>query len=247
MAQSKSVVDVVTDFLVDNKTGQFQTWGHALYIISTNKKQGLPVESYWLHSLVWAVLRTTGGGIIRSVLLQEKPPVLADKIYLPIIIASWYLSYYVTPFSNAQNTTGGKALLGAVEAISKLQTITGGVDKAVQVLPDSPIAAVLVGVLSGCGGTLLYDFEKLARGETTNYTAPSWVLKVTFWSALLYYLATHYAGILSPRRAKLILGLFLIAHYLVRAIINPNWNAFKAVGLEEFFYRVTRIPKPKAK
>ena len=38
---------------------------------------------------MWAVLRTTGGGIMRSVLLGEKPPVLSDKTSLPIIIAAW--------------------------------------------------------------------------------------------------------------------------------------------------------------
>ena len=49
MAQAgSSLLDVVTDFLVENKTGQFQTWGHALYIIGTNKKQGLAPSSYWV-------------------------------------------------------------------------------------------------------------------------------------------------------------------------------------------------------
>jgi len=79
-------------------------------------------------------------------------------------------------FGDAQNTTGGKAVVGAIEGISKLRTITAGVDKAIQVLPDSPVAAVVIGTISGCGGTLLYDFEKLARREPTNFTKPSWYI-----------------------------------------------------------------------
>jgi len=246
MALSKGL-DALTDFLVDNKTANWNTWGHALYIISTNKKQGLTKDNYWLHTLMWAVLRTTGGGILRSIILQEKPPVLSDKTTLPIILAAWYLSYYSKPFERAQASPAGTALIGAIEAVSKLRTITAGVDKAVQALPDSPIAAVVVGVISGCGGTLLYDFEKFTRGASSNYTTPSWVLKVTFWSSLVYYVIVHYFKLATPRSAKLLLGIFLLFNYLVRALGNPNFNIFKDIGLEAAFYKLTQLPTTTSK
>jgi len=148
-------------------------------------------------------------------------------------------------FVDALSTTPGKAVIGTVEGISKLRYITGGVDKAVQALPDSPVAAVVIGIISGCGGTLLYDFEKLARGEATNFTKPSWVFKITFWTALVYYLVAHYAKVLAPRRVKLLLGIFLVGNYLFRAIVNPDFNIFKAVGLEDILYRIARIAPSK--
>jgi len=65
---------------------------------------------------------------------------------------------------------------------------------------------------------------------------------MTFWSALIYFLVAHYGKLLTPRRAKLLLGVFLISNYLYRAVINPDFNFFKVVGLEDLFYRLTRIP-----
>jgi len=241
MALSKAL-ESLTDFLLDNKSANWNTWGHALYIINTSKKQGLTSSHYWLHTLMWAVLRTSGGGILRGIILQEKPPVLSDKPTLPLILAAWYLTYFVKPFERVQASRPGTALIGAIEAVSKLRTITGGVDKAVQVLPDSPLAAIVIGVISGCGGTLLFDLEKYSRGELTNFSRPGWVLKITFWSALAYYAVVHYVKLVTPRRAKLMVGIFLLFNYLMRALYNPDFNVFKLIGLESGFYKGTNIP-----
>jgi hypothetical protein len=46
---------------------------------------------------------------------------------------------------------------------------------------------------------------------------------------------------------KFLLGVFLLAHYLIRALYKPEYNFFKEIGLEKLFYTITRLPSSPSK
>lgn len=130
-----------------------------------------------LNSLLWAILRSTGGGLLRSLILGERAAVFTDRRTIPTIVALWYLFttiyakflyhsnfwyyYWLGIWCTAR--TGSPKLsifllfrlnkiiffkikvllltqsvqgvvLPAIEALSKLRTITGGSDRANTVL-----------------------------------------------------------------------------------------------------------------
>lgn len=68
------------------------TAGHALYIINKNIVQGLDKSFHPVRTASMAVIRTGGGGLVRSILLNQKPPLLGNPKFIPICLAAWYAS-----------------------------------------------------------------------------------------------------------------------------------------------------------
>jgi len=75
------------------------TLGHAAYIINTNLSQGLTTSVYPLKTALWAIIRTGGGGILRGLIFNQKPPVFANRQFIPLTLAAWYA--HRSPLSTA--------------------------------------------------------------------------------------------------------------------------------------------------
>lgn len=109
--------------------------------------------------LALAAVTGVGGGIIRDTLLQTGPPAaLAEPIFLPVTLTAAVLAVIAARLLGIAARQDGR-LISAIlvfdaAAVGVYAVI--GIDKGLQVgLPV--VGSVLVGVLSGTGGSVIHD------------------------------------------------------------------------------------------
>jgi uncharacterized membrane protein YeiH len=109
--------------------------------------------------LALAAVAGVGGGIIRDTLLQTGPPVaLAEPIFLPVTLVAAAVAIVAARLLGVGGREDGR-LISAIllfDAVAVGLYAVIGVDKGLQLgLPI--VGSVLVGVLSGTGGSVILD------------------------------------------------------------------------------------------
>lgn len=143
--------------------------------------------------LALSAVAGVGGGIIRDTLLQTGPPVaLAEPVFLPITLTAALIAV-VCARGLGVDARADDSLVGAIlvfdAAAVGIYAIVG-IDKGLQVgLPI--VGAVLVGVLSGTGGSVIHD---LLIGRPPALLRPGILLGVAASIGCAAYAAALAAG-----------------------------------------------------
>jgi len=213
--------------------------GHSIFIVLDNRRQweASGERPHWMKSLGWALLRTAGGQLLRSFLTKQRPDFLRSPRLAVIIAACWalinfskddmvYKLFQRQPF---------KTLIYGLEALFCSKEVSTGVDDFLQRMPKSHVAAIALGVISGCGGTMLHNWARKSP-ITKSQTKTDWIVKTAFYCTLLYAVPVTETpfGAAYPRVAKYMLRLFYVWAYLWRAT-HQNGDLFRPAEKSAWF------------
>jgi hypothetical protein len=226
--------------LLDTPALPWLTLGHNLFLIGANRDQ-LPASLPWPQQLVAALVRCTGGSILRGLLLNKPQPALlanGGNAALASAALVWYALTYAPGseflYMLFKQNKYLKSLVALLEGVSKVRAIADGVDAAATVYPESWVAGIVVGTAGACGGTLLVR-QKEAFGM--------WVPKACLCGSVLYLLLSRY-GWTTRRQARFVLSLFVLWGYVGRAWCGPKVDSF--AWMSKLWYWITRLPVPTA-
>lgn len=159
-------------------------------------------RQHWLKSYALTLAAAFGGSTLASVLSGRPAPLFTTtaNMMLPMQALCWYLVNVVTPVRALLRLRLVSAVLVYFATAAKVRSIFGAVDGLVAAFPASWSGAIVLGGLSGCGGSLFVSLEKInqyGRGAPSELSAPGWPFKAAFLSSALYYIGTDPAGLVA--------------------------------------------------
>mmetsp|Transcript_225 Transcript_225/g.654 ORF Transcript_225/g.654 Transcript_225/m.654 type:complete len:284 (+) Transcript_225:115-966(+) len=162
---------------------------------------------YWPKALVTTAIAAFGGGFLAPLIVGHCPTPFKEETYFWLLVFAWYITHHVPVVSvtwcEIARCKPGLTLLTILFGIFKTHQIVGYVEvaaKAVEhedLIPHSryftvPCAGPLLGgFLGGCGGYFL-PFDKGLRPLSEG---KQWCIRATFFSTVLYYVATRWLHI----------------------------------------------------
>ncbi len=191
----------------------------------------------WLYNLVCAYLCAGFGGTTFRDLAMAQPPGLLRNKELP---QTWLLAFalvYYSPldlvFRLASTPRSLSSLvLNLFEAIDVATTVTGSVDKAQSLFPDSPAAPLIVAALGALGGSFWRYLErKLGRGwsdEETQLARPGEGLRRTLLYAAAYL---HLSKTKGGKEARLYVTVFHIVWSLAKELTGRDLDFTRYVDI----------------
>jgi len=141
----------------------------------------------WLYHLLSTCLVGVGGGTISCLILGLHPHALESNHIIPLIAIIWYfinhspndLLFKLVSFPLLKLVyTNGASVHRAIAIVSGLLRVS-------RVIPGSHVAALLIGTISGIGGTILLSILSNTPSELSR---PTYAIKSAFWAALFLYL-----------------------------------------------------------
>lgn len=234
-------------------------FAHALY--AADRVHALTGgRQHWLKSYVLTLAAAFGGSTLASVLSGRPAPLFttAANMMLPMQALCWYLVNVVTPVRGLLRLRLVSAVLVYFATAAKVRSIFGTVDGLVAAFPASWSGAIVLGGLSGCGGSLFVSLEKISqfgRGAPSELSAPGWPFKAAFLSSALYYLGTDPAGLVATAAGVKALpwsrdevcfavSAGLCAHATLCALGGVTFNPLRPV--EVLLSAVLRLPEGAA-
>jgi len=207
-------------------------------------------NQHWLFSLIMSCFATVGGGTMASYMVCNPPSWLYSNTQLPLMIGIWYLVNF-SPFDIVYKLYTFFPLripIVAVENMNRCRSMFHGMELAVQNIPNSAVAAILLGSVAGIGGTLVTNFViKVVTNpqSPSEFSKPTWSLKSAFFACVYFYFTWNPHSLLPVTlfpvdTAKLIVMGYLIAHAVAVELVGP-FTPPPINVIEFIFFLITRI------
>ena len=230
-------------------------FAHCLY--AADRTHALTAgRQHWLKSYVLTLFAAFGGSTMAAVLSGRPAPLFTTtaNLMMPMQALAWYLVNVVTPFRVVLRLRIVSAVLVYFATAAKVRSIFGAVDGMVDAFPDAWAGIVVLGGLSGCGGSLFMSLERISmygRGSASELSAPGWPFKAAFLSAFLYYVGTDPTGLVAARvgvkvlpwtkdEVCLFVSAGLCAHAVLCTLYGSTFNPLRPV--EVVLSSVLRLP-----
>jgi len=221
----------------------------ALHIlnVAVNLKPRLQNQP-WTFSAFATILSATSGFTLACLLVFQFPPILASNYLLPTALIIWYLVHFSignVVFKIAK-LPPIKLILVLGSNINRARSIIDGINLGIKFLPNSWVAAIILGSISGFGGTLILNFLVKTLGEEnqlTEISKPTWASKSAFYGSVFYYVAisAYFGTILPESIARFALITYICLHAATTSVVG-DFTPFPVNLIEYVFYKVSRIP-----
>jgi len=223
---------------------------HSL-LVAVGLKQQLKKE-HWLFSLLVTLISAVAGGTLGSLLLCQIPGWMNSNTMIPLAALSWYLVHY-SPFDlvyKLATKTPLQYFILIMGTATRARSMINGVESAIAVLPQSAFAAILVGTVSGMGGTLVGNLLQKSLSEDkhlSEFSRPTWSSQSALFCATVYYILLGLTAMfssephLSIKMARFLVFGYLVLHALTTQIAGP-FTPFPLNIFQRLFYLFTRIP-----
>lgn len=229
---------------------------HVLFAASAIHAPGTS-RHFWFKSLVLSVFAAFGGSTLASVFSGATPPLFTtgSNYMLGYIGVAWYLVHTLSPVRTVLAFRPVRAVLAFGAMAAKARTIFSFVDAFVKRFPGAAAGAIVLGGLSGSGGSLFVTFERKLRlgpKAPSELSKPGWGFKSAYLASALYYVLTDpdevLRGLQLPLRAvvprddaRFGIALALTSHAALEALLGRHFNPMYLV--ESLFYAVARVDR----
>eukprot|EP00871_Galdieria_phlegrea_P003132 jgi/Galph1/381/GphlegSOOS_G5086.1 len=148
-------------------------------------------ELYWLKSLVLSFMVAFGGSTIAHVLSGKPVPWVFspnDRLIL-ITFVGWWITNHMLFFQIISRWRIVKATIAAFAAVVKTRSIIQFIDQSQKWFSAGFIGTVVLGTISGSGGSLFLTMERkwrLGPGFLSELSKPTSNLKTAFYISLIY-------------------------------------------------------------
>lgn len=136
------------------RDGIFSSFGHSLFTVLDNRKQWEEAgeDPHWTKSLAWAFVRSIGGQVLRGLITRQTPHAFQHPLRTAAIVsACWALVNFSKDdmVYRLLEWKPLKTLVYLVEAAYASKEVQSGVDACLHKMPESHVAAIALGILSG--------------------------------------------------------------------------------------------------
>ncbi|XP_019491332.1 PREDICTED: trimeric intracellular cation channel type B isoform X3 [Hipposideros armiger] len=159
--------------LAFSRTSMFPFFDIAHYLVSVmalKRQPGAAAEARKnpLSSWFTAMLHCFGGGILSCVLLAEPPlRFLANNTNILLASSIWYIIFFC-PYdlvSQGYSFLPVQLLAAGMKEVTRTWKIVGGVTHANSYYKNGWIVMIAIGWARGAGGSIITNFEQLAKGS----------------------------------------------------------------------------------
>jgi uncharacterized membrane protein YeiH len=167
--------------------------------------------------LIVALLSSTGGSLLRDgIFLQQTPPVLGDRWYIPLILVSAGMASLLR--KRIGRMVFVDRFINVIDAVGVPAFAVVGMQLSLQAgIPLSGV--VLVGVVNGFGGGFLRD---LVVGDTPSVLRPGvFALSALIVACVLFLVLTQGLGVAITPAAWSVIAFFFLFRTLS---IRYNWQ-----------------------
>lgn len=198
-----------------------------------------------------------GGSTLASLMCGEPAPLFTtgSNYMVPYVVIAWYIVNHSVPARYVLLLRPVRALVAFGAMAAKSRAIMGFVDKVAALWPDAAVGAVLLGGLSGSGGTLFVSVEKIVQGglrTNSEFSAPGWGFKSAYLAAFTYYVGADPAGWIRRHVAvdlpfvdrddmRFVVSMALCTHAALETFYGRHVNP--VFFLEEIFFALTGVQK----
>ncbi|KAI0562022.1 TRIC channel [Gracilaria domingensis] len=243
-------------FLVDLPVIPLLLTAHATFA-SLNIYRLTRGRQFWLKSLVLTIFAAFGGSTLANVLSGRPAPLFthSSNYMLSYVTATWYMVNHFSIVRALLSFRPFAAILSFMAMAAKARAIFNFIDEHNRHFPGAAAGAIVLGGLSGSGGSFFVTLERIvqqgfaAGGELS---APGWGFKSAYIAASLYYIMTDPHTVLRsninslsfavhPRSARFWISLFLCSHAAFETLIGRHINPFYA--FEQIFFALSRVRK----
>eukprot|EP01104_Vermistella_antarctica_P015056 TRINITY_DN4864_c0_g1_i2.p1 TRINITY_DN4864_c0_g1~~TRINITY_DN4864_c0_g1_i2.p1 ORF type:complete len:333 (-),score=53.66 TRINITY_DN4864_c0_g1_i2:718-1716(-) len=154
-------------------------------------------RQYWLLNLTLTVITACGGGIVLDLVHGRPFQLFSSPTVLPTAVICWYLVNY-SPFDVIYKILClplFRHVMLAMFALKKGRAVIQVFDHVASAYPGAPFTHIVFASWAGCGGgvvaSLLMKFSRGNSPYVSQFSAPDFGLRMSFFSSLVLYLTRN--------------------------------------------------------
>ncbi|BDA51041.1 probable trimeric intracellular cation channel type B [Coccomyxa sp. Obi] len=246
MVDSKSALADL-GHLIESLPFEYLLIGHCLIVASWFPK----LKDRYLLSFWVGALAAFGGGILTALLIQDPkrapiPLLTSNTVGLTWTISWWLINYF--PGNLAARLLSFPPLkISAKVCLNILRAglIASRIDLTTELYPGVLAAPLIIGSIAGTGGRFSIDPILGGFGALegpAEIAEPAFAARSGFLGSLLYWLAVHVYGALTPLEGKALITTLFITHGLLVDLFG--WHFDFTHPPAYLAHTITNVPMP---